>query len=286
MPISVKVAGHINLGTGVTYHTDYRLEVCVNEKRWTVYRRYKAFEDLHEGLAKTLGETAFAVQFLDKQYMGSYVSTLKAFTDERMAKLQQYLDSIIVIEDVVETKHFTDFLDCDHLGASGVVKELGAERVLKQAFVMTRVTKSLPPALGIWCVRYVVLLNSGSLIVLGSMYDDSTKAIVRMAMVNGQTTVVPQASNNSINISSTLDKTKISLNFPESNENVFWLRKLSDFVLNTEFSEDHQKKTASEKAAAAARDQAAREASAVPAEHVRARGTGKTEDQLSSTLGI
>lgn len=286
MPISVKIAGSINLGTGVTYHTDYRLNICVNEKCWTIYRRYKAFEDLHENLLKDLGEEAFTIKFLEKQYIGSYVSTLKAFTDDRMAKLQAYMDSIIVIEDVVDNKHFTDFLDCDHLGKSGVLIELGAERVLKEQFVMTRVTKNLPPALGIWCLRYVVLLSSGSLVVLGSMYDDSSKAIVRMALVNGQTTVVPKASNNSINISSTLDQTKISLCFPESNDNVFWMRKLSDFVLNTDFSADHQRRVSVEKTTAAAKEQAAKESAMAQQEHIRARGTGRTEDELSSTLGI
>lgn len=286
MPISVKISGIVNVGTGISYHTDYKLEVAINDKRWTIYRRYRAFEVLHENLLKELGETVYPVQFLEKQYVGSYASTLKSFTDDRMAKLQQYLNAIVIIEDVVESKHLTDFLDCDHLGLSGVVRELGAERVLKEAFVMTRVTKNLPPALGIWCIRFVALLNSGSLVVLASAYDDCTKAIARMALVNGQTTVVPQASNNSINISSTLDKTKISLCFPNSAESVFWLRKMSDFVLNTEFSEDHQRTVAAQKAAA--KEQAARQAelNAAPQQHIHARGTGRTQDELSATLGI
>jgi hypothetical protein len=204
-----------------------------------------------------------------------------------MVKLQQYLDSILIMEDIVESRPMTMFLDCDNLGLSGMVKELGAERVVREAFVETRITRNLPAALGLWCNRFVVILSSGSIVVLNSVYDDSNKALLRMALVNGQTTVVPQASGNVIHITTTLDKTKLSLSFPTAADSVFWLRKLSDFVLNTQFAEDHQRGVADAKKQAAAKDKADREAHfTANTVHVRAKGTGQTEDELSATLGI
>jgi hypothetical protein len=287
MPISVKIANFVNVGSGTSYHTDYRMDVVINDRRWTVYRRYSAFEQLHLSLVKDLGEEVMTVKFPDKVYVGSYAATLKAFTEDRMVKLQQYLDSILIVEDIVENSHLTTFLDCDHLGLSGLVKELGAERVMREAFVETRITKNLPAALGLWCNRFVVILSSGSIVVLNSVYDDSNKALLRMALVNGQTTVVPQASGNIINITTTLDKTKLSLSFPTAADSVFWLRKLSDFVLNTQFTEDHQRGVAEAKKQAQAKEKANKEAYvAANTVHVRAKGTGQTEDELSATLGI
>ena len=131
-----------------------------------------------------------------------------------------------------------------------------------------------------------MLLSSGSLIVLNSVYDDSSKAIVRMALVNGQTTVTPQTSGNVIVIGSNLDKTKISLSFPTQEESVFWLRKLSDFVLNTEFSADHRRSVEAQKQQSASARLRQEQQAAQHQEHIRAKGTGHTEDNLSSMLGI
>lgn len=286
MPITVKIIRSINVGSCLTYHTDYQLEICINEKRWGLYRRFSAFECLHRKLLAELGgENVFTIKFPDKMYVGSYIGTFSVLTGDRVVKLQEYLDAILVIEDAVDSKPLTDFLDCDNLGLSGVHKELGSERILKEAFVTTRITKNLPDVLGLWGLRFVVLLSSGSLIVLNSVYDDSSKALARMALVNGQTTVTPQASGNVILISSTLDKSKISLSFPTQAESVFWLRKLSDFVLNTEFSADHRKSVESQKQQSAAALRAQQQA-AQKQEHIRAKGTGHTEDNLSTMLGI
>lgn len=287
MPISVKVVRSINVGSGLSYHTDYQLDVTVNEKRWGLYRRFSAFEDLHRKLLVELGgETIFTVKFPDKYFVGSYIGTFSVLTTERSASLQQYLDSILTIEDAVDSAPLTQFLDCDHLGLSGVHKELGSERILKESFVTTRVTKNIPDMLGLWCLRFVVLLSSGSLVVLNSVYDDSSKAIARMALVNGQTTVTPQTSGNVIVIGSNLDKTKISLSFATQAESVFWLRKLSDFVLNTEFGADHRRSVETQKQQSVAAKLRQEQQAAQHQEHIRAKGTGHTEDNLSTMLGI
>jgi len=287
MPISVKVVRSINVGSGLSYHTDYQLDVTVNEKRWGLYRRFSAFEDLHRKLLVELGgETIFTVKFPDKYFVGSYIGTFSVLTTERSASLQQYLDSILTIEDAVDSAPLTQFLDCDHLGLSGVHKELGSERILKESFVTTRVTKNIPIMLGLWCLRFVVLLSSGSLVVLNSVYDDSSKAIARMALVNGQTTVTPQTSGNVIVIGSNLDKTKISLSFATQAESVFWLRKLSDFVLNTEFGADHRRSVETQKQQSVAAKLRQEQQAAQHQEHIRAKGTGHTEDNLSTMLGI
>lgn len=287
MPISVKIVRSINVGSGLSYHTDYQLEVTVNEKKWGLYRRFSAFEDLHRKLLVELGgETVFTVKFPDKYFVGSYIGTFSVLTTERSGSLQQYLDAILIIEDAVDSAPLTQFLDCDHLGLSGVHKELGSERILKESFVTTRVTKNIPDMLGLWCLRFVVLLSSGSLVVLNSVYDDSSKAIARMALVNGQTTVTPQASGNVIVIGSNLDKTKISLSFLTQAESVFWLRKLSDFVLNTEFSTDQRRSVETQKQQSAAARLRQEQQAAQHQEHIRAKGTGHTEDNLSTLLGI
>lgn len=290
MPVSAKIFGSINIGSGLSYHTDYQLEVIVNARKWVIFRRYSAFENLHQKLSTELGgETALSVKFPEKTSVGSYIGTLSVLTADRMPALQQYLNSIFIIEEAVDSKAVADFLDCTHFGVSAVLRELGSERVVKESFVSTRITKNLPEVIGLWCVRFVALLSSGSLVVLNSVYDDSSKAIARMALVPGQTIVTAQSgAGNIIVISSRLDKTKISLSFLSQADSVFWLRKLSDFVLNTNFSTDHQKGVEQQKQQEAAKAQQQQRllAGQQHQEHVHARGTGHTEDNLSSLLGI
>lgn len=287
MPISVKVARSINVGSGISYHTDYLLEISINGKIWSLYRRFSAFEDFHKKLLVEIGpEIPFGVKFPEKIYVGSYFGTLNLVTSDRITALQQYLDAVIIVEDAVDSRSLSDFLDCDHLGLSGMTRELGADRVLKEAFVCTRISKNLPEVLGLWCTRFVVLLSSGSVVVLNSVYDDSVKAITRLALVNGQTTVTPIAAGNVITIASSLDKSKISLSFPTQADSVFWLRKLSDFVLNTEFSADHQKNVDATKQQEAAERARQQQLAAQNQEHIHAQGTGNTTDDLSAMLGI
>jgi len=288
MPVSARIIGSINVGSGLSYHTDYQLEVTVNDRKWIIFRRFSAFEDLHKKLLTELGgENKLSVKFPDKTSVGSYIGTLSVLTADRMSALQQYLDAIFIIEEAVDSKPLVDFLDCNHLGVSGILKELGSERVVKESFISTRISRNLPEVLGLWCMRFVVILSSGSLVVLTSVYDDSSKAIARMALVSGQTILTPQAgAGNVIVISSRLDKTKISLSFPSQADSVFWLRKLSDFVLNTDFSADHQKGVEQQKQQEAARVQQQRLLAAQHQEHIHAKGTGHTEDNLSSLLGI
>lgn len=287
MPITIKLLGTINIGSGIQFHSEYKLDITINDKRWLLYRRYSAFEDMHRKLLLELGRDTMKVRFPDKVYMGSYFSTTKQMTADRQSKLQQYIDSIIIVEDITDSKAFSAFLDCDHLGQSGVIRELGADRVLKEGFIQTRITKNLPGVLGVWSTNFVVLLNSGSIVVVSSVYDDSSKAICRMALVNGQTIVTPRANNNTITIDSKLDNTKLCFSFATPEESVFWLRKISDFVLNTSYTEDHQQKEAQAKQDAAARDKREKEDYArANQQHIRAKGTGRTDDDLSAMLGI
>lgn len=287
MPITIKILGTINVGSGTQFHTEYKLDITINDKRWILYRRYSAFEDLHTKLLVDPGEEIMTVSFPEKIYVGSYFSTVKQITADRHSKLQQYLDAIIIVEEITDSKAFSDFLDCDHLGLSGVIKELGAERVLKEGFIRTRITKNLPGILGVWSTNFVVLLSSGSIVVVNSVYDDSSKAICRMALVNGQTTVTPTATNNMIAIESKLDKTKLCFCFSTPEESVFWLRKISDFVLNTAYTEDYLKKEAQTKQSEHTRAQREKEVYVTSKqEHIHAKGTGRTNDDLSAMVGI
>jgi len=178
MPVSARIFGSINVGSGLSYHTDYQLEVTVNDRKWIIFRRFSAFEDLHKKLLTELGgENKLSVKFPDKTSVGSYIGTLSVLTADRMSALQQYLDAIFIIEEAVDSKPLVDFLDCNHLGVSGILKELDSERVVKESFISTRISRNLPEVLGLWCMRFVVILSSGSLVVLTSVYDDSSKAI-------------------------------------------------------------------------------------------------------------
>jgi hypothetical protein len=103
--------------------------------------------------------------------------------------------------------------------------------------------------------------------------------------------VVPKARDNTIVISSTLHPQRLIISLPSPADAAFWIRAISDFASNTQFSTVANRAKEQEKAAADAA--AARRASkkSIPdnvprVEQVYATGSGNTVDELSSMYGI
>lgn len=284
--LSIKIIGHFNVGGGIfSYHTEYQLQVAAEGSTWVIYRRFNHFSNLHLKLLSILGEdeAKTVLQPLpDKSPLGSYFSTSDSFTTSRKAGLQNYLESLVQINDENVRREVLVFVDVDGKGLSGAVKEFGANSILKEAFAKSRQGSIA----NLWSITYVVLLKDGRLFIMKSMYDESAKAVSQWNLRGGEIRVVPKASNNMISITSLKEDKKLLLSLTSAAEAAFWIRSISDFSLMS-----NQQVISNVKEAAAVQREQAKQASQhvqtnQRTENIKAKGTGNTTDDLSSMYGI
>lgn len=306
--IELKLIDSFNVGGGLDYHTDYKLSVTKDGEMWNVYRRYSSFEGLHKMLIEALGEERIlelGLVFPDKAFLGSSFGTFRSVVEERIKNLRIYLNSLMAISEIADNRILHIFLDCDNKGISGMQVELGASKILKESFVKTKIFQKF----GFWCIRFVVLLRTGTLLVLNSMYDGLAKPLVRIELTNTRDVIViPRAADNGISISSKSSGRRIMLSFSGAAEAAFWIRSISelsttmDYVLPTEkqtkprsftSSQDRNSNNINSRHSSTSfssvtgfRTAKAAEPSLVPAKQIRAAGTGNTEDELSTMFGI
>ncbi|KAJ1423379.1 hypothetical protein B484DRAFT_451898 [Ochromonadaceae sp. CCMP2298] len=316
--LSAKITGNFNVGGGLRYHTEYKVDVDASGGGWSVYKRYSAFEALHKKVLDLLGQgrvTELGLAFPDKIYAGSLLGTLSSITAQRITDLQLFLDRLLAciaedrtgaggggagaegaasaegaeavrssVEVLVEKRVLETFFDFERRGSSGAEVELGRDKILRQAFIRTRVSRRLS-ALGLWGVEYVVLLRTGYLVLLHSMYDRVTEAWHRIPLAAGQTQVLPK-SDNSIQLRSLTDDLIVTLSFPSPADSAYWIRTLADFCATTDFLPGQ----GAGAGAGAGGDKQYAKKTPPPAptltKQVHAQGTGNTEDDLSTLLGI
>jgi len=314
--VTVKVVSSVNIGGGLRYHSEFVLEVTDHLQQgatWTLYRRYSAFESLHYRVFQLLGEERLkeiGLQFPEKVHAGSILGTLKAITDERVNQLQQYIDvlvNVVEMEEILRNERVLPaFLDFDHRGISGAEIELGRDKILQQGYMQVRLSRKFA-FLGLWSVQYVVLLNTGYLVVLHSMYDRvSTSSVLSQPIATGKCLVVPKAADNTIVVTSLENTSILTLAFNSPQESVFWIRALSNFCNTTEAptavssnsnrsgnnnassSNTRSSSTTISRATASNSNtnENNRNTSNSHVENVHAAGTGHTQDDLSNLLGV
>ena len=205
---------------------------------------------------------------------------------ERESLLQRFLDGIQQFDDYTQHGVYGQFLDCKNKGLSGVQIQMGKNKVLKEAFANTRYIKNF---VGIWKMRYVAILKSGTIIVLRSMYDASSNAVVSLSLTSGDVTVTPKASDNIILFTVKSTNHSLAISFTTPSEAAFWIRTVSDFALT---SRTDQLKGRTE-AVEAANTPQGKSSGASPlaqapqqVEEIHADGTGNTTDELSELMGI
>ena len=97
----------------------YKIDISAREK-WCVYRRFSAFEALHAGLQRELGQSYMNLNITlpEKDYQGSYLASRESIVQYRIPILQKFLDDLILHK--VPSIKIKNFFDFDMKGASGV----------------------------------------------------------------------------------------------------------------------------------------------------------------------
>ena len=97
----------------------YRIEITAREK-WTIYRRYSAFENLHKALLNELGQAYIdaGIVFPERDYQGSFFASRSSMVSQRIPLLQKFLNDIILKK--VPSIRIKTFFDFDEKGISGV----------------------------------------------------------------------------------------------------------------------------------------------------------------------
>ncbi len=283
--IAVKIVSSVNLGGAHKLHANYKMEIVMDGQGWVLYRRFSAFENLHRNLVSNYGEEKvkqLGLVFPEKYYTGSIAGTLKYIVDIRTVQLQQYIDKLLSVEGTTSISSVGLFFDFENKGVSGLQVQLGQSKILKETFAQTKYVKNY---LGVWGASFVVLLKSGSIVVLPSMYDNVSKAEVNMMLGNNAATIVPTAAHNMVTITENATGHRLMISFSTPAEAAFWIRTLSDFSVSTSVAQDtraNTQETNRRNAALTAEQNSRRQ----PTEVVRAAGTGNTVDELSAAFGI
>ncbi len=271
--IDAKVIGHINL----IHKTHYKIEIMYNGYQWFLYRRFSDFDTLHKNILKsfTLEQLKLSpITFPDK----ALASTFKFIIDKRIIELNEYIKKILSYENMDSNEYITTFFDVENKGVSGLQVQYGENKIAKETFAKTKCNKTYHL---LWTTNFIVLLKTGELLILNSIYDNTSKA--EMNLIVSDCTITPKARNNSIIIT---DKNKegfkLIISFSNAQEVAYWIRALSDFSVSTTVQADtksHNEVMKRKSQTQAAEQHAAHRQANV--EHIHAKGTGNTVDQLS-----
>jgi hypothetical protein len=282
--------GSVCWGGGVNFHAEYHLQIVPEDSTasWTIYRRYSAFEKLHWCLFKKLGEEKmkeFDLVLPAKNYFGSRLNTFNDTMAQRKIELQTYLDIMLAKEEFSDDVDFFEFVDVAGKGMSGIILEVGADKVIREAFVRVKILKSFPIGIWEWC--FLFLLRDGTLYVLSSKYDRRQKALATWMLTGQDVRVVPNASNYCIAVSSTKHDLKVKIRFDNVENASFWLRNISEFASSASYQNLVATKARHEQVKSPKKESyKVVNAVAEPTIDVHARGTGNTVDELSSMYGI
>lgn len=175
MVYSFKIGQVITLGGGIFQYANYKINVDNGRgSSWCVYRRYSDFVDLHKLICIEANDSVIALSIeLPAKEVGLLYSASKSVSDKRKVDLEKYLKSLVEIDAKSLPKCLNKFIDNENNGVSGPQIQLGANKILKEAFLKTKYMKYNP----VWSTKFCVLTKSGNLHVMKSMYDPTTKAV-------------------------------------------------------------------------------------------------------------
>jgi hypothetical protein len=95
------------------------MEVSAASK-WVVYRRFSAFEALHSGLQRELGQSYMdlGISLPVRDHQGSWLGSRISIIQYRTPILQKFLQDLILHK--VPSMKIKKFFDFDNKGSSGV----------------------------------------------------------------------------------------------------------------------------------------------------------------------
>jgi len=108
---SVAIAGY-EQRTDPKAHTVYRIEVSASVRKWSMWRRYSEFDDLHSDLTAAIGESPPAILPPKHKFAVFLSSSDPAVLEERKVGLEIYLRAIVSSKDQRWREHhlFKEFL--------------------------------------------------------------------------------------------------------------------------------------------------------------------------------
>lgn len=231
--IVCEIKGVIFLGGGRTYHAEYDIAVTYNEEEWSVLRRFREFNNLYQHLAtRAGGGEALAMKgitFPEKSMFGSYLSTDSGTIENRKRDLQKFLTGVFETNEFSEDLEVLNFIDSKNKGVSGINRDLGPQRIVKETFCDVLISGKLPGL--IWSRCYVALTVDGYLYVMQSKYEESHESLASWCLTTPGVTVT--AKGPAIQIAASTHPLKLKLAFKSGPDTTFWIRTMSDFAMSS-----------------------------------------------------
>ncbi len=215
-------------------------------------------------------------EFPPKEIYGSTISTMTSIVNARITGLQNWIDAALDCFGEEFCAAFQTFADVNNKGKSGVCIEMGNSKILRESFARTKIIKNI---FGVWSTTFLVVLKTGVVLVLNSIYDNSSAAALRINLSASDTQVIPSGANG-INILSKSSSTTLKISFNSSSDAAFWMRSISDLATSSEYVPDAQSGRPEVRTASLAAPISQK------VEHLRADGTGNTVDELSVLYGM
>jgi len=278
MSINIRVGEHLTWGRYFGIYTVYKIDVKYKGDTWIIFRRFSEFTDMHSRFLvdPSLKEVAMPLTELlpEKQHFGSALATLDSVCIERKQKFSQYLESMLQEKALCKSPAFLSFIDVQNKGISGIKRVLGEAQVLREESVVCSQGRLASMGINAWKRSYICVTKKGWIYCTKCVYDTPDECDVKIDLKSKYTRIGGQTSDRVLMI--TYDNnTNLHIKFDDQASFSSWLRLLSDFSINTA-----QKDVMKEAPVVKERRQSQ------PKSHIRDKGTGKTEDDLSAELGI
>jgi hypothetical protein len=161
------------------------------------------------------------------------LSTISSVLHHRIRRIQIYVNKLLKIPEIYSNAAFILFCDFKNRGASGIVTQVGKEKVLNEAIAYSKVEAS-----GnffffkFWKTFYLVLLKSGSIFVFESKYDNLDRAVCVISLTNDHVKIIPDFSNkDKCNVTIIAQRTlrKLTIRFDTQLEAAKWTKHASEF---------------------------------------------------------
>ena len=215
----------------------------------------------------------------EKGQMGSLFNSFDMVVKERLIGLRNYIQRLQQLSGISQVPQFLDFLDMEHKGISGFRRVMGNSQVLKESYAETSRGNFDFMGVYIWATHYVGLTKRGVLHVMRTLYDEPNAALMKIDLRSIDVRVGGDVGARVIHVMN--GDNKVFIKFSTVDDFSSWLRQVSDFGVHTASSAASVGRINAAKNAPVARDTAP-----VREQHVRSKGTGNTDDELSAMYGM
>ena len=217
--------------------------------------------------------------FPEKGQMGSLLNSFDLTVKERLIGLRNYMQQLQQLPGINQLPQYLDFLDVEHKGISGFRRVMGNSQVLKESYAETSRGNFDFMGVYIWATHYVGLTKRGELYILRTLYDEPNAAVIRIDLRSIDVRVGGDVGTRVIHVMN--GDTKVFIKFSTMDDFSSWLRQVSDFGVHTASSAASVGRINAAKNAPKTRD-----ITPVQEQHVRSKGTGNTDDELSVMYGM